>query len=60
MESRIEKCDAYNKKRVRETMEEIELPNQECVRILRKGKLRILGNIGSGHYQRSRDERKNK
>ena len=32
------------------------MPNQE--RTLEKRKNQVLGNIGSGHYQTSRDERK--
>ena len=45
------------KKRKRETMEEIELPNQESLRTLEK-KLQLPVNIGSGHHQTNRCERK--
>ena len=38
----------------RETMEGIELPNQDA---WREGKLQVLGNIGSRHKQTSGDER---
>ena len=40
--------------------EGIELPNKEKDQNnQRKRKLQVLGNIGSGHHQTSRDERKN-
>ena len=37
--------------------EGIELPDQEKIR---KGNFRVFGLIGSGHYQTSDDERKNR
>ena len=43
----------------RPMMEEMELPNQEKIKTLREKKTYNLGNIGSGHHQTSRDERKN-
>ena len=39
--------------------EEIELPNQDKVITLGEKDLQILGDIGSGQYQTSGDERKN-
>ena len=45
----------------RETSEKIELSNQKIIRhALRKGKLHVLENIGSGHYQTKRGGVKNK
>ena len=41
----------------REIAEGIELPNQEKnLNVWRKGKLQILGEIGSEHFQTSRDK----
>ena len=47
------------KSKKKETMEGIELPNQERIR-WREGKLEVLENIKSGHNQTIEDERKNK
>ena len=45
--------------RKQQMMKEIKLPNQEKnQKAWRKGKLEVVGNIGSGHHQTSGDERK--
>ena len=62
MEFGIEKCAMLVMKSRKQYMTEgIELLNQEKIRTLgEKETLKIkLGNIGSGHHQTSRDERKN-
>ena len=49
----IEKCHANNEKRRNKTIKSRKTQNAR-----RKINLKILGNIGSGHYQTSGDERK--
>ena len=61
MEFSIEKFVMIIMKSKRQQMTEgIELLNQEKIRTPNtKGNLQILGNIGSGHHQTCREERKN-
>ena len=52
-------CHAYNEKWGRETSERTKLPNQEKNQSTwRKRKSQVVENIGSGHHQINRDERK--
>ena len=60
MEFRMEKCALFIMKSEKgEATKGIKQPTQERIRTLgEKGKLQVLGNIGSGHNQTSRNERK--
>ena len=61
MEFGIEKCAMLKMKNGKQHMTEgIKLPKQgKNQNVQRKGKLQVLGNIGSGRYQTSGHERKN-
>ena len=60
MEFGIENCTMLIMRSGKYQMTEgIELPNSENQNARRKGKLQILGNIGSGYCQTKQDERKN-
>ena len=59
MECGIEKCAMIIIRNGKRQMPPgIELPYQNIFKTRRKGNLQVLGNIGSGHHQTNRDERK--